>query len=344
MGQRSSSNGGHVPCCTSRGDDEARHEAYSSIMHDSSRPQASPRQQRPDQRYESNHACDGGTGGTGSGVREKLRRDDENMCSASRCGLTCVENRGTNFAAGRKAIFGDRALKPTLQKLRASEAEVETLMKIITSIDCRLPKQEGQAIPLPQALEVGATHISDIELVRRLRLHEGCLKGVAEMFITEACAKVLKMLSISGGTGSLAERPIELEEIKKYYADILLNIKTLLDERISQLNELKTKLSDEVSNIEDAIDTCFDQLVEDDCGTVSSDTFVSFMCEMDSGKHDFAISPQDAESLFVQMSDGGKELTYDQFKDEVTVGCLSIMQDNMELRRTMSKQYRDSCI
>lgn len=342
MGQHSSSSrGGFVPCCTSRGDDEGRPEQ--SIVNDTCIRRSDPSPRMRGGRDDSFEMCDGDTGGTTIAGRPKIRREDDSICSASRCGITCVEHRDSDFAAGRRAIFGARALKPTLQQLRASEVEVETLMKTITSIEGRLPKQEGQPIPLPAALEVGSLRISDIELVRRLRLNEACLKGVAERFISEAIARVMKELSISG-TGSIAERPLELAEIKAHYTDILQNVKGLLEERITQLNEQKKLFSSQASEIEDAIYTCFDKMVEDESETVSSETFVSFMCDMDTGKRGFAISPQDAESLFMQMSDGNKELTCEQFKDEVTVGCLNIMQDNMKLRRTMSKQYRDTCI
>lgn len=357
MGQQSSANKEAVICCTTRGDDEARpgeSVVYASCQarEDRSAPASPPRlvgsgDTRDEGREESFN--DGGTGGTGT---KHARHESAwgNPCVIAPCAMTCIEERSADTAAGRRALFGDKSLKPRLMRLKTKEGEVEALMTVRAQISKRLPDTAGKTIAVPAVLEAGLSRIPEAELVRRLRLHEESLANCPERFVTQACVRVLGTTSVERGAGSaplLAERSVELTEMKKHYTEILNTVDVLVQERISQLHAELTKLDAEVGEIEDLISLCFDKMDEEATGSISSGRFVAFVCtqetqEMVHPEPDIVVvSPEDAESLFIQMSGGQGEITFEQFKDEITVGCLQVLQANINLRRHMQKRYRD---
>jgi hypothetical protein len=284
---------------------------------------------------------DGGTGGTSS-----KRRDNNpwaNLCdSSTRLSISCVENRDADSAASRRVLTGDKCLKPKLHRVRRCEAEMEALMKASSRIGKRLPKEEGKSVPLPVALEAGVSRFSDIELVRRLRLHEESLAGVPERLVSQACARVMSNCSGDGCPGGHVERPVELADVKANYVYLLSSVDSLVQENIAKLQEEVNQLNNEVQEIDDFMSICFDKMDQDATGSINSEMFVDFLCEQDlTLEGAIHISPQDAESFFMQMSHGQVEIGYDQFKDEITSGCLHAMQTNMNLRQHMQKRCRD---
>jgi len=296
---------------------------------------------------------EGCTGGT------KRIRHENGLCDATEfsgrldliSAFACVENRGAGTEAGRQALFGDKSLQPKLLRLKIYETEVEALMQIRTQLSKRLPAEAGQPVAVPVALEAGMNRIPETELVNRLRLHEESLVGVPEYFVTQACHRTF------GVPIGVAMTSVELKDMKKHYAEILNNVDVLVQERISKLHTELTNLDAEVEEIEELIDMCWFKIDEEDNKTISSGQFVAFVCEQDSleiGKQKEAgvspdgkalktivVSPEDAECLFIKMSHGEGEITFEQFKEEITAGCLQIMQANIDIRRTLSKQYRD---
>lgn len=349
MGQQESSNRGNDVglCCTTRGDDEAR--AIDS-----------PQRQTPDK--EGNRGCvpsmdppravseepdlnDGGTGGTGA------RRAESHFCDATEMGIgfSCVEERGADFAAGRRELFSDKSLKPKLNQLRACEAEVEALLQYRSQISKRLPEEEGKAVAVPAALEAGMSVMPEAELVRRLRLHEESLAGVPETFVVKACEDVVARCLGGGSDAKSGQQSVDIKKMKEHYRQILTKVDELIQERISELHGELDKLDSEVSEIEELISLVFDKMDEEESGSISSGRFVAFVCEQlpsseDSPQHQTVfISPQDAESLFMTMSNGKNDLTYEEFKEEVTAGCLNVMHSNIVLRQHLQKRYRN-CI
>lgn len=301
---------------------------------------------------------DGSTGGTGSRGGESPTHW-VNPCDATDGfidlgAFACVEERGADTAAGRRALFGDKSLKPKLLRLRTCEAEVEALMQIRTRISKRVPDDQGKSIAVPAVLDAGESRVTESELVRRLRLHEESLAGVPEKFVTEACTRVLnKFLDCAPAPlDSPAERSVELSDMKKHYVDILTTVDTQVQERITELHDELTKLDEQVGEIEDLIALIFDKMDEEGEGSIRSGCFVAFVCEPLSAANpqspedgivsSVVVSPQDAESLFMTMSQNQDKLTFEQFKDEITAGCLQVMQSNLILRRHQQKKYRDT--
>lgn len=294
---------------------------------------------------------DGGEGCTGG---TKRVRHENGLCDATEfsgrldliSAFACVENRGAGTEAGRQALFGDKSLQPKLLRLKIYETEVEALTTIRAQLSKRLPddREAGQPVAVPAVLEAGMDRIPETELVNRLRLHEESLVGVPEYFVTQACHRTF------GVPMGVAMTFVALTDMKKHYAEILNNVDELVRERISKLNTELAKLDAEVEEIEELIDMCWFKIDEEDNKTISSQQFVAFVCEQGSleiekqkeaGVKTIVVSPEDAESLFIKMSHGEGEITFEQFKDEITAGCLEIMQANIDIRRTLSKQYRD---
>jgi len=357
MGQQNSGadngKGGAIICCTSRGDDEAR-ATCDSLRHTKNQDNELKENGCPSMvppRLVAEDFGDGGTGGTGTA------RQESGFCDATEIGFidlgafTCVENRDADTAAGRRVLFGDKSLKPKLLRLRTCEAEVEALLQIRTQISKRLPDEEGKPVAIPAVLEAGEGRITEAELVRRLRLHEESLAGVPEKFVTQACTRTLSRFLDCAP--SVLERPsversVEVSEMKKHYAEILTTVDTLVQERVSELHAELAKLDAEVGEIEDIIAFCFDKMDEEGEGSISSGRFVAFVCDSHGASHgkvqSILVSPQDAESLFLTMSQGQGELTFQQFKDEITAGCLQVMQSNITLRRISQKRYRDCAL
>jgi len=360
MGQQESSDNASsqtVICCTTRGDDEAR--PGESIIY------ASCEATRKDSGYVSPSRSlvkkgegfdDGGTGGTGTAQRA---RNESGFCDAGNGGFSdlgafaCLPT-AADSTVGREALFGHKAVKTKLVRLRNYEAEVESLMQIRTQISKRLPDDaEGKPLSVPAPIDAGGvSRIPEAELVRRLRLHEESLAGVPEKFVTQACGRVLSLnagLKVVGGAAdsSLVDRLVDLKDMKNHYAEILTAVDNLVQERISHLHTELTKLDAEVGEIEDLIALCFDKMDEEATGSITSVAFVDFVCEQETheveqeGSVARMVSCEDAESLFIQMSHGQGEITFDQFKDEITAGCLQVMSDNLMLRRHIQKRYRD---
>lgn len=340
-----------VRCCTVREDDEARRVGQSTRSD-----RSTPRRPVAGEEDSPCGLDDGGEGCTGG---TKRIRHENALCDATEFGgrldlisaFACVENRGAGTEAGRQALFGGKSLQPKLLRLKICETEVEALMQIRTQISKRLPDEVGQPVAVPAVLEAGMNRIPEPELVNRLRLHEESLAGVPEYFVTQACRRTF------GAPIGVAMTFVELKDIKKHYAEILNNVDALVQERIAKLHTELTNLDAEVEEIEELIDMCWFKIDEEDNKTISSGQFVAFVCEQGSleiqrqkeaggveieqQKKTIVVSPEDAESLFIKMSHGEGEITFDQFKDEITAGCLQIMQANIDIRRTLSKQYRD---
>jgi hypothetical protein len=287
---------------------------------------------------------DGGTGGTGA-QHSRPETDCGSLIDLSK--FACIEERGAETAAGRRALFGDKSLRPKLFQLRTWEAEVEALMQIRTQILKRLPVEAGTPVAVPAVLEAGMSRTPEAELVRRLRLHEEALAGVPEKFVTQACRRALGSSSLDNKHDGLVERSVDLKEMKKHYAEILKNVDSLVQERISQLHTELEKLDAEVGEIEDDCYKLFCKMDEEATGSISSGQFVAFVCtqerpEVIGAGEVVVVSPEDAETLFTQMSHGQSELTFEQFKDEITGGCLEVLQANMVTRKEVQKKYRDT--
>lgn len=337
MGQQESSAGGAVVCCTTRDNDESRDAGAPSR-----RKPFQYGKSRADEADAFDSFADGGTGGTGSARKADETAWGDAICDTSGfIDLACVQDRSADSAASRQALFGDKSLKPKLLRLRTYEAEAEALVQIRAQISKRLPDEEGQPVAVPALLEAGFGHFPEAELVRRLRLHEEAMAGVPEAFVTQACARVLGHSTPDG----MPERPVEIALVKKKYAAILNAVDLLVQERIRLLHIELAELGNEVGEIEDLIALCFEKMDEEATGSISEGRFVAFVCDPSqqefSEKGKIVITPQDAENLFIQMSRGQGELSFAEFKEEMTAGCLQVLQTNLDTRRLLRKRYRD---
>lgn len=308
---------------------------------------------------------DGGTGGTGGASSRSTREclvctgggssRGSRECNApslgnrlSGCGsLACIEERGSDTAAGRQALFSDKSLKPKIQRMKGLEQEVEALMEARVHIRDRLPSSEGSTLVIPEGLE---EHISETdaqplsEWVRRLLVHEKAFDGVTARTIKEACVNVLG--SATGGMLGASGRLVQLQEVKAQYENILIAVDTLLQERICALDAELRRLENEVGESADLIELCFDKMDEDGNGSITRECFIAFLCDEAAGEdaeniNPVIVSPKDAGCLFDLMSRGEAELTKERFKEEITHGCLQILRDNINVRRGISKRFRD---
>jgi len=168
--------------------------------------------------------------------------------------------------------------------------------------------------------------------VHRLLRHEEALQGFSARSASEACRSVF-------GSGS---QLIELRDVKANYAEILRAVGALTQEQLLALRPEQEKLRQEVEAIEDLIVLCFEKMDEEGTGSIPREQFVDFVCaEGDENQCVLMTSPEDAENLFNQMSKGKQVITYEQFKDEITYGCLQVLRGNIDLRRSLHKKYRD---
>eukprot|EP00929_Paragymnodinium_shiwhaense_P098186 TRINITY_DN59703_c0_g1_i1.p1 TRINITY_DN59703_c0_g1~~TRINITY_DN59703_c0_g1_i1.p1 ORF type:complete len:476 (+),score=108.94 TRINITY_DN59703_c0_g1_i1:175-1602(+) len=322
---------------------------------------------------------DGGTGGTGGMPMQDAAEGDDNRreCTANHrreCtapGLGIGDNSGfeafsslmgvsestaeSRSATNRQALFGDKSMRPKLLRLRTLEGEVEALSKTRALLKERLPEQgsggaSSSVISLPPEFEAGlpsdasgdsvsssgtspgaALCLSD--WVQRLIAHEEALRGVPARSVKEACNGVF------GNTNHL----IALKEVKARYRDILVVVDRQARERIDAAWIELAKLIDTVNEAEDFIYACFEKMDEEGKGAITQNQFVSFVCEDSenwSGNME-AVEAKDASALFEQMAKGSKEITYEQFKEEITHGCLQVLRGNMALRKSHRKRYRD---
>mmetsp|Transcript_53986 Transcript_53986/g.94750 ORF Transcript_53986/g.94750 Transcript_53986/m.94750 type:complete len:378 (+) Transcript_53986:44-1177(+) len=374
MGQKSSQNcvaSRAVNCCTTRGDDEARplyrhriEDEISNPLPNSPPGRATATSRRMCPEPQGLTACvksrpaygltdcdfDGGTGGTG-GPTSKPRHCE---CIAAGANsrfidlgsIACIQERGTDTAAGRQALFSDKSLKPKLQRIKGIEEEAEALKEARRRIRDKLQTPEGKDSVVPDRLE---EHVSETdaqplsEWVRRLLLHEKCLVSVTARVVKEACVSVLGS-SPSGALGA-NNRLVQLQDVKAKYQSILSAVDNLLQERISSLDVELQRLENEVGESEDLIALCFDKMDEEANGFITRECFIAFLCdeaaEDADGSNSVIVSPKDAGCLFDIMAQGATELTYERFKEEITHGCLQILRDHIEVRRNMSKRFRD---
>lgn len=293
---------------------------------------------------------DGGTGGTGGSSNKP--RHCECIAPSSRFidlgSMACIQDRGTDTAAGRQALFSDKSLKPKLQRIKSLEEEAEALREVRVRIGDKLSSSEGSrvAVVVPQGFE---EHISETfaqplsEWVHRLLLHEKCFVGVTARVVREACVSVLG----GGPSGALGASTllVQLKDVKAQYEKILLAVDNILKERISSLDAELQRLGNEVGESEDLIALCFDKMDEEGNGSITRDCFIAFLCDEAAedvdGSNAVIVSPKDAGCLFDIMAQGECELTFERFKEEITHGCLQILRDHIEVRRNMSKRFRD---
>jgi len=292
---------------------------------------------------------DGGTGASGSPKDgcSSTHRDMRGCDVISPRGMGAFDSLGNwigagdhamnpNFACG-PALFGDKSLQPKLLRVHALEEEIQALEHTCEQIARRLRAAEGDPhghVSILEQLEAGETDGCGMcisEWVHRLISHERALQLSARS-VKEACNDVF------GNTS----RYIQAEEVKQHYVEILAAAKRLTEERIAVARAEHCQLDHDIGEIEDFIALCFEKMADDSRETVSKQRFVEFLSGADlAGDVPLAVDPKDAELFFDHMSKGAGHIGFEQFKDEVTHGCLQHLRGTIALRRSMLKRYRD---
>jgi len=244
-------------------------------------------------------------------------------------------------------IFGDKALSPKLLRLRELEGEAEASMQTRTQLAAHLNSAQGLQLTTPAAFnDVGAVCLS--EWVLQLLGHEAAVRDVPARMIKEACTEVF-------GSGN---RAIELQELKSKYAVLIAGLDRLAQQRVESVRGDLEKIREEVVEVEDFIEVCFDKILneadsgdeedaealeEEGFGSMTKEQFVNFLCGGEDAENRgvLLVNAKDAESLFDKMAGSEKELTFERFKDQVTSNCLAVLRSQIEVRRTISKRYRD---
>eukprot|EP00747_Dinoflagellata_sp_TGD_P151370 gnl/TRDRNA2_/TRDRNA2_177207_c10_seq2.p2 gnl/TRDRNA2_/TRDRNA2_177207_c10~~gnl/TRDRNA2_/TRDRNA2_177207_c10_seq2.p2 ORF type:complete len:154 (+),score=47.08 gnl/TRDRNA2_/TRDRNA2_177207_c10_seq2:116-577(+) len=144
-----------------------------------------------------------------------------------------------------------------------------------------------------------------------------------------------------------SNRLIKLDEIKERYPEIPTAVDNLVRQEHARVHAQLAQLDIEVTELEEIIATCFEKMDEEGQGVITRECFVKFVCAEDGDENpqdvddNSRVPYQDAVTLFDTMSKGQDELTYDQFKDEITNGGLEVLRGNIDMRRCKLQRYRD---
>eukprot|EP00441_Pelagodinium_beii_P041020 CAMPEP_0197631378 /NCGR_PEP_ID=MMETSP1338-20131121/8558_1 /TAXON_ID=43686 ORGANISM="Pelagodinium beii, Strain RCC1491" /NCGR_SAMPLE_ID=MMETSP1338 /ASSEMBLY_ACC=CAM_ASM_000754 /LENGTH=309 /DNA_ID=CAMNT_0043202803 /DNA_START=30 /DNA_END=959 /DNA_ORIENTATION=- len=306
MGQADSSlRGCSVVCCTARERYGGELEAVTFL---------SP----GDRKRSRKQLHDGSTGGTESGHRV---RDEDQRC------LYSYEDREERV--GRAFLFNEKSMRPKMLMLKGLLEEEEALERLQGML-----RRSFKTRHAPQQILHGASELCASEWAHRMINYDESMKALTEQSVEEAVASVL-------GSSTRGFTPAKFEA---GYAEILKAVQTLTQERSTIVAEERKDLEQELQQLEDHIAACFSKMDEECTGSVTREHFVAFVCGQDESKHHGSsadVAAADAEDLFDKMSRGRRELTYEQFKDGITNGCLDILQGNIDLRRVLLKRYRD---
>lgn len=244
----------------------------------------------------------------------------------------CLSDGGRPVS--RESLLGDKSLRAKQLEIGSLEKKVEALMQTRTQIAACAENAESGEIAVPPSFESGAGALCMKEWVDQIMRYEPAMEGVHARTVKQACGSVM-------GT---TNRLIELQEVREHYTEILGAVDHLAQQRIATVDTELMKLDNEVGEIEDLICSCYEKMVDEDGNVITRQRFVMFVCGISEGKENVGVlqvSPEDAESLFLQMSKGKEELSLGQLKDEIPHGCLQVLRENMELARSEKKQYRD---
>jgi len=314
MGQVDS-RGCSVACCTTRERYGGDLEAVTSLSDMPS--SASSKPSRASKKFH-----DGGTGGTSAAQRAQ----EERGCLISYEPAWDREGEG----AGRAFLFNEKSMRPKMLMLRGLREEEEALKLLQVALNESLKTRH-----VSQQICEGASALSASEWAHRMVASEQSMKALTEQAVEEA---------VSSALGS-SEQKFPPARFEAQYAEILQAVQKLTQERATTVAEEREELGRELEHLEDQIAACFSKMDEAGTGSVTREHFVAFICGHDDGPGQTAASTDvtaaDAEDLFNRMSHGRQVLTYMQFKDGITNGCLDILQGNIDLRRVLLKRYRD---
>lgn len=210
-----------------------------------------------------------------------------------------------------------------LTELQTVRQEEEALEQALARLDAQ-PTSPSRA-----AGAEGPVRIND--WVPRLVQPGGPLHGLPPSLVSEACKS-----AFPGGTQQL----LNAEALAASHAELTASARRLAEARLLQVRAERGRLEGEADELEDLIALCFEKIDDDGEGKISRERFVDFVC----GEGDavqLSVHPDDLDSFFSQMSKGEEEISYEQFKEEITDGCLQVLHSSIDWRRSLRKRYRD---
>lgn len=154
--------------------------------------------------------------------------------------------------------------------------------------------------------------------------------------VAALAAETVELVASRDGSGNVDQPTALLQHPRRSNDELAIR---LGEQQLVSVRADLAALQQQVVQGEALIVLCFDQLSEED-GAVAREQFVSFVCG-EASEAAMVASPEDAELLFDQMSGGQPVITFEQLRDEITLGCLIIMQSNIRVRRELLKKYRD---
>lgn len=259
------------------------------------------------------------------------------------CITECAGDRGPQ---SKQAVFGDwQSLRATLLHLQGLQQEEHALSKALEALSAQLGAQFSsntaassddpvdKAAPAPRPCSISPSGpLTVAELVPRLLRDESALKGVPASLVNEAC-----LSTFPGG----AHRVVEVEELQDRYADLLGETQRRVEIRRVDLQDQLARLGAEAGALEELIEMVWQKMAGTGEESVTRERFVEFVCaEGSEGEH--VVEPEDVETFFSRMAKGEQVISYQQFREEITDGCLQILCSNIHLQLSDRKRYRDT--
>mmetsp|Transcript_91410 Transcript_91410/g.293617 ORF Transcript_91410/g.293617 Transcript_91410/m.293617 type:complete len:364 (-) Transcript_91410:115-1206(-) len=252
------------------------------------------------------------------------------------CKLECGTDRtalASDGFAGREVLSGDRPLKRKLVNIKALREEELHLSDALALLALRMTERRGGATSPTQGASRSPREVasaspcrgspaSSAEWARRLLLSDNALRGVPASLAAEACRTTFQ----DRGSG---QRAIDEEEFRASYVTLLEEANRTAEFRLLEVRE-------------ELMAACFEEMDCECTGQISLQRFVDFLCSTgEENQLMLEVSPETAERFFVQVAKGAKVLSYDQFKEEITEGCLRVLHRNITLRHSLRKKFRD---
>mmetsp|Transcript_5534 Transcript_5534/g.16067 ORF Transcript_5534/g.16067 Transcript_5534/m.16067 type:complete len:344 (-) Transcript_5534:114-1145(-) len=341
MGQGAASGDAAAVCCAARDSGGGLHAANGTTAADVSKDAGEARRRSSKPRPPSPQGEDGSCAAPGVAEDPFLVSDGNHegqgfgaRRSNGFCTMACMSERnsllGVTPLVARQALFGERSLKFRMANIKSRAEEVGALVAVIGQLD----GAGGSSAMAPQMSTGSRCPIPATEWANRLLQHEPALRNAPASFVIEACRT-----TFAGD----ARRPVDEEEFGKKYGELLDHVKRLLNTRLEDSRFELSRLEAARDDVEEQITFCFEKIDEDGDNQISRAGFVEFVCGQGDEKTSTVIAyPEDVADFFNHMSKGEEVLTYEQFKEEVTDGCLMLLHKAIDLRRSQRKRFRDT--
>lgn len=272
-------------------------------------------------------------------IVQDLREIDDGLCVG-------LEDAGVDRS--RRTLFSEKSLRPKMLMLRGLREEQEALSKLLLSLDEKLSLLKEKPLT-DDGIDQSRDIMPHLLIQQTLGEEQSTSEWARRILISEAHMKVLSIQNVEEAILAalrVQKSNVPFRDVKEHYRDILRTVQAIAQERQAVTMKESAQLRMDVLQQEDLIAACFSKMDQEGTGSVTRERFVSFVCGDDDdipggGASMTEICPVDAEELFLNMSRGREVITYEQFRDGITTGCLDVLKGNIDLRRVLLKRHRD---